>query len=288
MACLNGRAGPQGRPARLCLILLPALLPALAIAGPALAQSIVPTASSADAPICTDRPTKSNFACTVPRGQVQIEADGLSWLSHSAGGTRTDQLVFTNPTVKYGLSDRADIQLNWVPFTRVRASDAAGNVGTHAGIGDLTVRFKRRLTSPDGAFQLALLPFVKLPTAPHGIGNGKVEGGLAVPINMSVPGGWTITLGPQIDLLASGDGGGRHLGLTGLINIARQIGRFTLYNELWTQQNFAPAGTVRQYSYDVALAWLASPVLQFDVGAHIGLNPATPDLVSYVGVSSRF
>jgi hypothetical protein len=39
-------------------------------AGPALAQDVVPTASTADAPICTDRPTKSNFACTVPKGKV--------------------------------------------------------------------------------------------------------------------------------------------------------------------------------------------------------------------------
>ena len=56
-------------------------------------------------------------------------------------------------------------------------------MSTQSGIGDATVRFKRRLTGPDGDFQLAVLPFVKLPTAPTGFGNGKVEGagGMAVP-----------------------------------------------------------------------------------------------------------
>jgi hypothetical protein len=263
------------------------LLPVMLLAGPALAQP-VPTASSADAPICTDRPTKSNFACTVPRGLVQIEADGFNWLTTRAGGTRTDQLLFTNPTLKYGLARSSDIQLSWVPFTRVRSRNAAGMISTLEGVGDVTLRFKQRLTSADGAFQLAMLPFVKLPTARRGIGNGTVEGGVAVPINISVRGGWTITLGPQLDVLADADGQGRHFGLTGLINIARQFGQFTLYNEIWISQNFDPSGPVRQYSYDLSLAWLPQPTLQFDIGANIGLNRNTPGLVGYLGVSTRF
>lgn len=40
------------------------MLLAVLFAAPAMAQDVVPTASTPDAPICTDRPTKSNFACT--------------------------------------------------------------------------------------------------------------------------------------------------------------------------------------------------------------------------------
>ncbi len=260
---------------------------AMLMAAPASTQT-VPTASTADAPICTDRPTKSNFACTVPPGRVQIETDGLAWISTSAGNSRSDQLLFTNPTFKYGLTGSSDVQLNWVPFTHLRRRDAAGRITTLSGTGDATVRFKQRLTRADGSFQLALLPFVKLPTAGGGLGNGKLEAGLAVPINISAPGGWTVTLGPQLDLLADADGRGRHAGVTGLVNIAKQLGAFTLYNELWINQNFDPAGTVRQYSYDVSLAWLARPTLQVDIGANIGLNRFTPGLVAYVGVATRF
>jgi hypothetical protein len=252
------------------------------------AAQTVPTGSTADAPICTDRPTKSNFACTVPKGLLQVEADGFAVITNRSGDIRSDQLLFTNPTLKYGLSGSSDIQVNWVPFTRVRTRDANGAVRTVSGAGDLTVRFKQRLTRADGAFQLALLPFVKLPTARAGIGNGRAEGGVAVPVNFSAPGGWTLTLGPQLDVLASADGQGRHLGFTGLINIAKQIGPFTLYNELWTSQNFDPAGTVRQFSYDTSLAWLARPTLQLDIGANVGLNRETPDIVIYLGVAARF
>ena len=265
------------------------LLSAALMASPLAAQeAVVPTASTAEAPICTDRPTKSNFACTVPKGLIQIEADGLNWQSNRTARTRTDQLLFTNPTFKYGVSDSADVQLNWVPFTRLRSRNSAGSVSALSGAGDVTLRFKQRLTGAEGALQLAILPFVKLPTARLGIGNGKVEGGVALPINYSMAGGWTVTLGPQLDVLADFAGQGRHVGLTGLVNIARQFGAFTLYNELWTSQNFDPAGTVRQYSYDVSLAWLPRPTLQFDVGANVGLNRNTPDLVAYFGISTRF
>ena len=197
---------------------------------------------------------------------MQIETDAFNWQGNTAAGIRNDRLLFTNPTFKYDLSDSSGIQLNWAPFTRVWTRDASGNVASVSGVGDVTVRFKQRLTPLEGAFQLAILPIVKLPTARTGIGNGKVEGGVATPINYSVPGGWTVTLGPQLDVLADFDGRGRHLGLTGVVNIAKQFGQFALYNEIWTNQNFDPAGPVRQYSYDVAFAWLPNPKLQFDVG----------------------
>jgi hypothetical protein len=265
-----------------------AILPALLLmAAPAWGQT-VPTASNSDSPICTDRPTKSNFACTVPKGMVQIEADLFGWQTAQSGGERVDVLLFTNPTLKFGLSDSSDIQFNWSPYARVRSRDAAGSVTINEGIGDLTVRFKQRLTAPEGHLQLAVLPFVKLPTAPTSIGNGKVEGGIAIPINYSIDGGWTVTLGPQLDVRADIDGQGHHVGVTGLVNIAKQFNTFTLYNEIWTSQDFDPSGTVRQWSYDVALAWLPTPNWQFDVGANIGLNRNTPDVYSYIGLSTRF
>jgi hypothetical protein len=59
-------------------------------------------------------------------------------------------------------------------------------------------------------------------------------------------------------------------------------------NEFWTDQDFDPSGTVRQYSYNTALVWLINPDMQLDVGANFGLNRNTPDVVSYIGISTRF
>ena len=41
----------------------------------------------------------------------------------------------------------------------------------------MTVAYKQRLTARDAAVQVAALPFVKIPTAKHALGNGKWEGG---------------------------------------------------------------------------------------------------------------
>lgn len=251
-------------------------------------QPDVPTSSAADAAICTDRPTKSNFACTVPKGQFQIESDIAFHSIQRGGGARVDVTLFTNPTFKYGVGDSTDIEANIAPL--VRARTRVGDVVTiQESVGDLTLRVKQRLTPTDRPVQFAVIPYVKVPTAERGIGNREWEGGVIAPANISLPDGFTLTLVPQLDFLLDGDGRGRHAQFQGVVNLGRQIAPdLTLYGELWTAQNFDPADTVRQYSADAALAYLVTPTLQLDVGANFGLNRATPDAQVYVGVSTRF
>lgn len=238
--------------------------------------------------ICTDRPTNGNYACTVPKGMVQIEADAFGWTTDRFGGARNDEFAVASTVIKYGLSDSSDIQIAWTPYNRVRVRDAAGLVTTDEGVSDVTLLFKQRLTNPEDPVQVALLPFVSLPTASAGVGSGKVEGGIAVPINYYIPGDWVLTFGPQLNILTNEVGSGRHVGVRQLINMAKSFGNFTIINELSTDWNFDPAGTIRQYSYNNALVWLANPNLQFDIGTSTGLNRNTPDFAAYVGISTRF
>lgn len=255
---------------------------ALSVAVPALAQATEP------ALICTDRPTKSNAVCTVPAGAVQLESDVASWTRSDANGTRVDTVIPLSPTVKLGLGANTDLQLTFAPYVDVR-TEAAGVVDHQSGVGDLTVRLKQRLTDPDSKLQFGIIPFVKMPTARRGIGNGAWEGGIAVPVQFSLPNSFTLTFGPEGDLLEDGDRSGKHVQLVGTINIARPVSpKLTLAAELWTAQNFDPSGTIRQYSADVSAAWLLHPRLQLDAGANLGLNRATPDLQLYLGISTRF
>jgi hypothetical protein len=260
---------------------------ALAMASQAaLAEEDAP--ATADNTICTDRPTNGNYACTVPKGMIQIEADAIGWVRDRNASQQTDIVTFAGTVVKYGLTDSSDVQVSWAPYASARTRNAQGQVITQDGPGDVTVLFKQRMTGADDSLQFAIFPFVKLPTAGSGIGNGKVEGGVAVPINYYLPHDWVITLGPQVNVLANASGSGRHLGLSGLVNIAKSFGAVSILNELWTDQAFDPVGTVRQYSYNNAVVWLVKPDLQLDVGANFGLNRSTPDFISYVGISARF
>ena len=137
--------------------------------------------------------------------------------------------------------------------------------------------------------QIAAIPFVKLPTAADGLGNGRVEGGVAVPISFALFGPATMTLGPELDVLADADGDGRHLALVNLVNVSALVApRLTLVGELWTNFNFDPDVTAEQASLDSAIAYAVSSDLQLDLGANIELTRDTADFEGYLGVSLRF
>lgn len=251
----------------------------LAIAGPACAQ---------DAPICTDRPARANAVCTVPGGRFQLETSALGWTLTRGPGGRSELLSVGSSFAKIGLTDRSDLQVGLIPFAELR-SRAAGASDRVSGFGDVLVRYKHRLTPAEARVQLAVIPFVKLPTAAQGLGNETVEGGVAIPISFALAGPVTMTLGPELDALADADGSGRHPALVNLINISLPIARrWTVAGELWTSINFDPAGTVEQASADAAVAYALSKNLQLDLGANLGLTAATSDLELYAGLSIRF
>lgn len=267
--------------------LFPVAIAAVLSLAPGAALAQADAAPSAPAPICTDRPTKANAACTVPAGTLQLESDAINWTRNDDGGVRTDLIYYTNPYLKYGVGPHTDIEANIAPYVTARTR-SGGVVDRIGGVGDLYVRIKQGLSPSDSKVQLALIPFVKAPTAKLGIGNRRWEGGIAAPIVFSLPQGFTLNFGPEVDLLADADRHGRHAQLIGVANLAKSVGKATLYAELWTAQNYDPAGTVRQYSADVAVAYLLTPVWQVDVGGNVGLNRSTPDAQIYLGVSTRF
>jgi hypothetical protein len=253
-----------------------------------IASATASAAAARDAPICTDRPAKANAVCTIPPGRVQIETGSLGWSLTDAGPARTELLTVASSLAKIGLTDRSDLQIGITPFVRLTVRNA-GAADHQSGFGDVLVRYKRRLTAADAPVQVALIPFVKVPAARRGLGNGRVEGGVAAPISFGLPSRATMTLGPELDLLADADGSGRHLALVNLINLSLPVApRWTAVAELWSNLNFDPAGAVEQATADVALAYSVSDDLQLDLGGNVGLTADSPDLEVYAGISFRF
>lgn len=291
---MNGRNGPRGSKMSKSLIFSSAVAALTMVAGAAEAQSEPPPQSTPPAasstptepPLCTDRPTKANGPCTVPAGDVQIEADVINWTRASADGVTATTTLFTNPTLKYGVLPNLDVELNWAPWEQVRTT-TGGRTTTASSVGDVFLRGKWEPISGD-AFSLAFIPYVKLPTASHDVGNGHVEGGLSAPINISLPAKFTLTLGPELDALENADRTGAHVNVVNVINIGRSFGKWTFYGELWNDQNFDPAGTTAQTTADVAAAYLLTNTLQLDAGANFGLDRNAPQQQYYLGVSQRF
>ena len=260
--------------------------------GLALAAAASPAvAAEADSPdpICADRPGVATPTCTVPAGMVQVETTLTDWARDRSGGVRSDALAIGESAVKLGLTDRLHVELGIAPFVRSRVRES-GERETASGFGDMEIAAKYRLTGDAAPVQVAIRPFVKLPTAKRALGNGKVEGGVSLPISFALPGpGLSLTLGPQLDLVADGDGSGHHLATAQLASLGFPIGpRLSASAEVWANWDFDPAGTVRQYGVSGSLAYLVSNDFQVDAGVVAGLNQAAPDLQLYSGLAFRF
>ncbi len=267
-----------------------------AASGPSQASAAATSAANAGAaaptlsPICTDRPTKANYACTVDAGHFQYEADAFNGSFLRLNGVTTDTYLATNPTLKYGVTPNLDLEANLSPLEIVHTSDRSGDDRTLAGVGDLILRLKYAvLSTTGGALQASIIPYVKAPTARRGIGDGVVEEGALLPVNYKLTDAVTLTTAPEVDALLDSTGGGRHLNTAQLVNVGVTLPKtVTVYGELWGDWNFDPARTTRQYSADVAVTYGVTRELQLDTGVNLGLNRETAAVQAYVGVSQKF
>ena len=242
----------------------------------------------------TDRPPKVNSPYTVDAGHFQYEADLASYLYDSFSPNRltTRQWVVADPTLKLGLTNRIDAELQLAPYNDLRATQRGGLAATStesSGFGDVTPRMKVNLFGDDGGdTALALIPYVKLPTAARGLGNDWVEGGVIAPLSLALPDGWTVILMTELDALADSADAGRHANFLNLVNLSHALAPgLTFYVELFADT--ASGGQVTPiYTLDLALTYLIGRDLQLDVGTNIGLDKAAPDLQAYIGLSQRF
>ncbi|MEO0410498.1 MAG: transporter [Pseudomonadota bacterium] len=249
-----------------------ALLP-----GPAAAQ---------DYTVCTDRPTNGNAVCSVPQGRFQIEMDFVNWAQSDTAFGDSETLLFTNPTLKYGLTDRSDLQVSISPRVRTRTDTATGRA-RDAGVSDVLLRYKYRFSKAHAAVQFGVIPYITVPTASDG--EDRVSGGVAVPISLPLSEKLTLVTSPQINLVPDSASGGYHLGLVNLINLGYALtSKFALYAEVFAQNDFDPAGDTHVYTADFAASYLITPRIQIDAGTNIGLNRDAPDIQLYTGLSVLF
>jgi hypothetical protein len=238
----------------------------------------------------TDRPTKSNVPYTVDAGHFQYETDLVNFSHQVSGTTHTDVLLVPNPTFKVGLTNNADLELN-VPFAGVDTFDTAtGASSTLWGLGDTFVRSKINLWGDDGgSTAAALIPYVKAPSAPLGIGNRAVEGGLIAPVALNLPNNFLLLQVPEIDALKDRADNGRHANYILDVCLTREIIKnVSGYLELWSDYNPDPTQKVTLMSIDTAVSWVFLPNAQIDFGANFGLTSATPAIQVYAGLSQRF
>jgi Putative MetA-pathway of phenol degradation len=251
-----------------------------------------PTPSEQMRSFSTDRPTKSNVPYTVPAGHFQYEGNllGYSYNDTSVADTTTRSWLVANPTFKLGLLDNVDFEVSISAFNSVQATTRSTDATSGAtGFGNTVTRAKINLFGNDGGpSALAIIPYVQWPTAPQGIGNQFVQGGVIAPLAVSLPYGFTTILMGELDYLKNPNDNGYYVNIPALINISRSVlPGVTAYAELyadWSTNPQVPA----VYTADFALAWSPRSNFQLDIGINIGLNPAATPYQIYAGIAQRF
>jgi Putative MetA-pathway of phenol degradation len=249
---------------------------------PAQAQTVAPAAEPALRDLCADRPGKATPPCILDAGHTQIET-GLADAVFLRGHETVTALGASE--VRFGLTSNVEAEVAWAPVI-VDHQRGASNV---TGVGDLTLGFRRALTTPgaDGP-AVSIQAFVNAPTATHGLGAGGWTGGARLPV--SAPLSKTLSLGltPEVDVVRNASGGGTHLAASTAVSLGRSFGKASLGVEVWGAVDDDPSGRTYQASADLTAALAVGDNVQLDAGANFGLNRNTPDAEVYVGISHRF
>jgi hypothetical protein len=239
----------------------------------------------------TDRPDQTEGAFTIPKGMFQIESGLVNYSRRLDTDHRNETMIFGEMNVKYGVTDSLDFQLIWQPYTTMRYkgnTEDADNLGFYReGVNDLVVRLKYNVIGNDGgAFAMSLLPFVKVPTAKHRIGNDMWEGGLAVNTEIDLGGGFTLGNSLFATIAADSDD---TLYFRPAVTAVLGYGiteRLSCYVEIFSASQ-VDVERYWQTSLDAGLGFAITPNMIFDVGANWffrgdeAINP-------FVGLSVRF
>lgn len=238
--------------------------------------------------LSTDRPDQTESPYTVDAGHWQIEFDFANYTYDHEAGVRTDTLNVAPVNVKLGLTNTADLQVIYDSHTRERVR-TAGVTTTTRDWGDLTLRLKQNLWGNDGGdTALAVMPFAKLPLKTGDAGNDLVEGGVIVPLAVSLPGGWGMGLMTELDLLADAAGNDRHFEWINTITFSRDFtSRIGGYVEFVSVHSYE-RGTDWMAQADIGFTCAINADTQLDGGCNFGLTRGAPDVQPFLGLTLRY
>ena len=237
---------------------------------------------------------RSSIPFTVDAGHFQIESDFINYTTTNYAGFGTQLFLTADPTIKLGLTNTIDfeLELNGYLNSATHSNRTGALVANGHGFGDTILKIKVNLIGDDGGpFAMALVPYVKVPSAAPGLGNGVVEGGIALPMQINLPWDFALALQTEYDALKDANDSQRYSNLVNIANLSHAV-TFISKDLTASIEFFSSVGTdpftPAVYTFDLGLAYLIGPNVQLDAGANFGLTKASPDLNLYSGVTARF
>ena len=240
-----------------------------------------------------DRPTKGFSVRTIDAGHFEIETDLVNYTYSNSSGVTTRSYQALDPTLKLGLTNWMDfeVQFNGLQYTDASDQTSPFNFQNATGFGDVFLRTKVNLFGNDsGPIGFALIPYVKLPSSSNPlISNGAVESGLIAPLALR-PDDFIVTLMTEVDDLKSAASNNRYANFVNLVSVSHPVPGTEGINamvELYSSVGTDPA-TAPIYTLDFGMNFRLNEHIFLDVGLNLGLNSAAPKAQIYTGLSARF
>lgn len=227
--------------------------------------------------LSTDRPDTTESPYTVDAGHFQFEME----ITNMSRNESEREFSVAELNAKIGLDASTDLQLLLPFYKRVRDGGE--------GFGDIEVRLKRNLWGNDeGSTALAIMPFIKLPTANGELGNGDFEGGIIVPFGFEGPAGWSCAVMAELDFESDEDGTGSHfVGLLSATTSHAVTEKTGVFLELVGLQSAESSSDFEAY-FNTGATWAISQTWQLDGGIRVGLTSVSTDFSPFLGISTKF
>jgi hypothetical protein len=236
----------------------------------------------------TDRPDRTEGPFTVDAGHLQLETDLVALTrAHEQNGEIKQQLIMNNVQARLGLLSDLDIEAEVTSFEQdsVIHGDPSDR---KRGVGDLNFRVKYNFFgNREGDYALGAIPFLTVPTASGGIGDGAAEGGFILPFNWKVPHGFEIAMMLQWSRMKNESDDALHSEFVSSLAVAHELlrkleGYVEIYNQVTKEKGQGPETT-----FDAGLVYGINRDLQLDLGCNFGLSQAAAAINPFLGLSYR-
>ena len=226
-----------------------------------------------------DRPGITESPFTVDAGHAQLEVDAVRLYNIPATDTDPAERVWqaSDALLKLGISRKTDVQVELPLYTAHGQRPAPGeHMAYQRGIGDMVVRLKHNFLGDDqkGPIAMAAVGYVRLPTAPAGVGNERAEYGLILPVNIELPDKFNLDMQLKSELSYDPDEAQRFVRLIPSVALDHE---FTDHLALLAEAVFPWDTEQRRWQTQLNLAPIISlnDNFQFDFGTHLALNHLT-------------
>jgi hypothetical protein len=173
----------------------------------------------------TDRPDVTESAITVDAGHFQYESDLCAFEREQLSEASLQKTFIVNKAnLKIGLTGTTSLQVGVGTYIwQEETNHQSGEANRKEGFGDINIRIKQNLLGNDkGNFALALLPYIKFPTATY-TDDSKLEEGIILPMQLKLPGQWKLGMQLEVDHLKDKTGNLMHMEYLQSFTVSHEI-----------------------------------------------------------------